>query len=140
MQARAGRGALRSAAPCAGRALGSRAGRAACAPIGAAAALLRPSQLASAAARDGQDLFPWEGGSRARAALAGVVWGRGEEGAGSAPCICPAGGAGRSQPDGPGISCVWLRGVSVGGGWVCAPRAGVSLPLKKKQTWWGGKT
>ncbi|XP_033376401.1 uncharacterized protein LOC107215844 [Parus major] len=84
--------------------------RAACAPIGCRPALLRPSQLASAVGREGQDLFPYEGGSRARAALAGVVWERGEEGAGIALCLCPAGGAGRSQPDGPGISCVWLLG------------------------------
>ncbi|XP_037981514.1 uncharacterized protein LOC119696069 [Motacilla alba alba] len=68
-------------------------------PSGAAAALPRPSQLASAARREGQDLFPYEGGSRARAAPAGVVWGRGEEGAGTALCFCPTGGAGRSLPE-----------------------------------------
>ncbi|XP_039423519.1 uncharacterized protein LOC120411540 [Corvus cornix cornix] len=78
---------------------------------GAAAALLCPSQLASAAGREGQDFFPYEGGGRARAAVAGVVWGRGEEGAGTAPCLCPAGGAGRSQPDGSSVSCVWLVGL-----------------------------
>ncbi|XP_053788465.1 uncharacterized protein LOC128782244 [Vidua chalybeata] len=80
-------------------------------PSAAAAALPRPSQLASAARREGQDLFPEEGGSRARAAPARVVWGRGEEGAGTALCRCPPGGAGRSQSDGPGISCVWPLGL-----------------------------
>lgn len=139
VQARAGRGALRSAAPRAGPALRSRGGRAAaggrrssgaCAPLSCAT----PSSPLRRGERERQDLLPYEGGGGARAALAGLVWGRGEEGAGTAPCLCPAGGMGRSQPDGPGISCVWLWESQC----VCvASRAGVSLHLKRKTNVWG---
>lgn len=79
--------------------------RAACDPIGCRCCAPPSSPLRQGVR--GRISFP------ARAALAGVVWEEVKKVLELRRTSAPLGGAGRSQTDRPGISCVWLFGVSV---------------------------